>query len=79
MRGSARLARYDKSSPPTTPAKAASKATTIPKDQQGQIVDKLAVENSRLDAKPKNYLSRVLNWLQGPRWLMATVWCDQLF
>jgi len=52
-KASARLACYDKSSPPTTPAKAASKATTVPKDQQGQIVDKLAVENSRLNAKLK--------------------------
>jgi hypothetical protein len=50
----ARLACYDKASPPMTPAKAAaSKAPTTPQDQQGQIVDRLAIENSRLDAKLK--------------------------
>jgi hypothetical protein len=50
----ARLACYDKAFPPTTSAQpAASKAPTVPQDQQGQIVDRLAVENSRLDAKLK--------------------------
>jgi hypothetical protein len=50
----ARLACYDKTFPATTPAKpAASKAPTTPQDQQGQIVDRLAVESSRLDARLK--------------------------
>jgi hypothetical protein len=50
----ARLACYDKAFPPTTSAQpAASKASTAPQDQQGQIVDRLAIENSRLDAKLK--------------------------
>jgi hypothetical protein len=52
-KANARLACYDKAFPPTTSAKPAPKAPTIPQDQQGQIVDRLAVENSRLDAKLK--------------------------
>jgi len=53
-KANARLACYDKTFPPTRPAKpAASKAPTTPLDQQGQIVDRLAVENSRLDARLK--------------------------
>ena len=52
-KANARLACYDQAFPPTTSAKPAPKVPTIPQDQQGQIVDRLAVENSRLDAKLK--------------------------
>jgi hypothetical protein len=52
-KANARLACYDKAFPPTTSAKPAASKATTPKDQQGQIVDRLAVENSRLDAKLK--------------------------
>jgi len=61
-KASDRLACYDRAAPPTTAAKpAASKtsapdkaaASKAPADQQGTVVDKLAVENSKLDAKIK--------------------------
>jgi hypothetical protein len=62
-KASDRLACYDRaapptaagkpaaSNPPTAPDKAA--ASKTPNDQQGTIVDMLAVENSKLDAKIK--------------------------
>jgi hypothetical protein len=47
-----RLACYDKATPPVSADKrAASKALS---DQQGQLVDRLAMENARVDAKLKN-------------------------
>ena len=62
-RNSDRLACYDKASPPiamakptapkapAAPAKPATSQTST--DQQGQVVDMLAAENSKLDAKLK--------------------------
>ena len=61
-KASDRLACYDRAAPPTAAAKpAASKtsapdkaaASKAPTDQQGTVVDMLAVENSKLDAKIK--------------------------
>jgi hypothetical protein len=62
-KASDRLACYDKAAPPTAVAKpAASKTLTArdkpaasetPTDGQGTVVDMLAVENSKLDAKIK--------------------------
>jgi hypothetical protein len=50
-KASDRLACYDRAAPPKAVDKdAASKAPT---DQQGTVVDMLAVENSKLDAKIK--------------------------
>ncbi len=59
-KASDRLACYDKASPPTAVGKrATSKASAAPDKaagappDQGQVVDMLAVENSRLDARLK--------------------------
>jgi hypothetical protein len=56
-KASDRLACYDRAAPPTAADKpAVSKATPGPSKtptDQGQAVDKLAVENSKLDAKLK--------------------------
>jgi hypothetical protein len=56
-KASDRLACYDKAAPPTAAGKPAASdkkaaASKSPTDQ-GAVVDKLAVENSRLDAKLK--------------------------
>jgi hypothetical protein len=59
-KASDRLACYDKASPPTAAGKRAAskasagpdKATGAPPDQ-GQVVDMLALENSKLDARLK--------------------------
>ena len=63
-KASDRLACYDKAAPPTAVGKpAASKTPTAtdkpaasktPTDGQGSVVDMLAVENSKLDAKIKS-------------------------
>jgi hypothetical protein len=53
-KASDRLACYDRAAPPTAadkPAKAPAASKTSP--DQGQRVDQLAVENSKLDAKLK--------------------------
>ena len=59
-KASDRLACYDRAAPPTAAAKPAASsapdkaaASKAPTDQQGTVVDKLAVENSKLDAKIK--------------------------
>jgi len=52
-KASDRLACYDKAAPPASKAKPAA-ATSAPRSQLGQAVDRLAVENARLDAKIKN-------------------------
>jgi hypothetical protein len=50
-----RLACYDRATPPVAPPKQAakSKSGAKPSPDQAQLVDQLAVENSRLDAKLK--------------------------
>jgi hypothetical protein len=62
-KASDRLACYDKAAPPTAVGKSASSKTPTgqdkaagsktPTDDQGTVVDMLAVENSKLDAKIK--------------------------
>jgi hypothetical protein len=52
-KASARLACYDKASPPTSPKPDKSAVSKTPTSQQWQFVDQLAIENSRLDAKIK--------------------------
>jgi hypothetical protein len=53
LKGSDRLACYDKAAPPTSRVKpAATSQNTSPK--QDQAVDPLSAENARLDAKLKN-------------------------
>ncbi len=61
-KASDRLACYDRAAPPKAVDKAAASKTTAPDkaaaskaptDQQGTVVDMLAVENSKLDAKIK--------------------------
>jgi hypothetical protein len=52
-KASDRLACYDKAAPPTSKAKPPA-PTAASQSQPGQVVDMLAVENSRLDAKIKN-------------------------
>jgi hypothetical protein len=61
-KASDRLACYDRTAPPKAVDKAAASKTTAPDkaavskaptDQQGTVVDMLAVENSKLDAKIK--------------------------
>jgi hypothetical protein len=61
-KASDRLACYDKAAPPTAAAKPATSKTSAPDKtaaskapttQQGTVVDMLAVENSKLDAKIK--------------------------
>jgi len=51
-KASARLACYDKISPPTPPDKSATSKT--PATQQGKYVDPLSAENARTDAAMKN-------------------------
>jgi hypothetical protein len=51
-KASARLACYDKISPPTAPDKSATSKT--PASQQGKNVDPLSAENARTDAAMKN-------------------------
>ena len=52
-KASDRLACYDKASPPTVKAKSAA-TPAAPSPQSGGVVDLLAAENARLDAKIKN-------------------------
>jgi hypothetical protein len=52
-KASDRLACYDKAAPPASKTKPAA-ATPATQSQAGQVVDMLAVENARLDAKIKN-------------------------
>jgi hypothetical protein len=57
-KASDRLACYDKALPPSAAGKPAASKTTGPDNKaapsdQGTVVDKLAVENARLDAKLK--------------------------
>ena len=62
-KASDRLACYDRAAPPTVLGKPAASKTTepdkaaapkAPTDRQGNFVDMLAVENSKLDAKIKS-------------------------
>jgi hypothetical protein len=49
-----RLACYDKAMPPSTKAKPAVSSPVSSAEQPGQMVDLLAAENARLDAKINN-------------------------
>jgi hypothetical protein len=51
-KASARLACYDKMSPPTAPGKSATPQTTPP--EQRKYVDPFSAENARTDAATKN-------------------------
>jgi len=53
QKAAARLACYDRTSPPTMQAKPAESKTPIVQSPPGQFVDQLAAENSRLDEKLK--------------------------
>jgi hypothetical protein len=52
-KASARLACYDKMSPPTAPGKSAM-SKTPPASEPGKFVDLLGAENARTDAAMKN-------------------------
>jgi hypothetical protein len=52
-KASARLACYDKLSPPTTPGKSAT-SKMPPASEPGKFVDQLGAENARTDAAVKN-------------------------
>lgn len=52
-KAAARLACYDRASPPTMQAQPAASKAPIVQSPPGQFVDQLAAENSRLDEKLK--------------------------
>lgn len=53
QKAAARLACYDRASPPTMGAKPAESKTPVVQSPPGQFVDQLAAENNRLDEKLK--------------------------